>query len=77
MSFAGSEEDVKKCFAIFDVDGSGTMNARELRPLVKTVIPDGTDEEIDFYVKQFIGEADADRDNIITYEEFKKVMMAP
>lgn len=50
-------EETKAAFRVFDKDGSGTISAKELRAVMKSLGEDLTDAEIDEMIKE------ADKDN--------------
>ena len=71
MRDSDSEEQLKEAFRVFDKDQNGFISAVELRNVLTNLGEKLTDDEVD----EMIGEADADGDGQINYEEFVKVMM--
>ncbi|KAK5078157.1 Mitochondrial group I intron splicing factor ccm1 [Lithohypha guttulata] len=63
-------EETKAAFRVFDKDGSGTISAKELRAVMKSLGEDLTDDEIDEMIK----EADKDNSGSIDYEEFAQLL---
>jgi len=72
MMEAGTQEDeLRAAFEIFDLDGNGYIDRDELKNvLAKLSGKTPTDAEVD----AMMGEADADGDGKITFEEFKIMM---
>lgn len=46
-----SEKELRDAFAVFDRDGSGTIEADEIRKVMKSLGDNLTDEEIDEMIK--------------------------
>tara|TARA_B100001142_G_scaffold297824_1_gene320473 strand:+ start:26 stop:367 length:342 start_codon:yes stop_codon:yes gene_type:complete len=67
-----SEEEIVEAFKVFDKDGNGYISHAELRHVMTNLGEKLTDEE----VEDMVGEADVDKDNMISYEEFVKMMMS-
>lgn len=65
------EDEMKSAFKIFDKDGSGKIDAKELRHAMKSLGETMTDEEVDEMIKA----ADQDSDGKVDYSEFVKIMM--
>merc|ERR1712183_240382 len=66
-----TSEELAEAFKIFDKDGSGFIDAKELKNVMEGLGEDLTDEEIDEMVK----EADLNGDGKISYDEFVKMMV--
>ncbi|XP_030668324.1 calmodulin-like [Nomascus leucogenys] len=66
MKDAGSEEEMREAFRVFDKDGNGYTSAPELRHAMRNLGEKLTDEEVD----EMIREADIDGDSQVNYEEF-------
>ena len=64
MKESDSEEEVREAFKVFDKDGDGFLNARELKQVMKNLGENMTDEEIEEMIK----EADQDHDGKISYQ---------
>jgi len=61
-----SQEDVRKSFLAFDTDGSGFIDANELRVAMTTLGEPLTDEQVDRMIKKW----DKDGDGALNYEEW-------
>merc|ERR1712100_158101 len=59
-------EEFRESFDIFDTDGSGEIDAPELRELLRAFGQNATDEE----VQKMIDEVDIDKTGTITFDEF-------
>mmetsp|Transcript_3759 Transcript_3759/g.6193 ORF Transcript_3759/g.6193 Transcript_3759/m.6193 type:complete len:161 (+) Transcript_3759:81-563(+) len=66
------KQEIKEAFDLFDSDGSGSIDAKELKVAMRTLKFDATDEEIE----KMISDVDADGSGEIDYEEFLKMMTA-
>uniref|UniRef100_A0A8W8I941 Sulfhydryl light chain n=3 Tax=Magallana gigas TaxID=29159 RepID=A0A8W8I941_MAGGI len=66
-----AEEEMRNAFKIFDKDGSGKIDAKELRHAMKSLGETMTDGEVDEMIKA----ADQDSDGKVDYSEFVKIMM--
>ncbi len=67
-----TDEQIKEAFNRYDADGSGAMDAEEMALAMKGLgFGDKPREEIE----KIIAEADEDRDGVVSFEEFKKVML--
>eukprot|EP00054_Salpingoeca_dolichothecata_P036633 m.274334 g.274334 ORF g.274334 m.274334 type:complete len:150 (+) comp69030_c0_seq1:95-544(+) len=64
------QEELLASFRVFDVDGSGTISAAELRHVMTSLGEKLTDEEVD----DMIREADLNNDGCIDYQEFVAIM---
>jgi len=71
MKDTDCEEEFVEAFRVFDRDGSGLINANEIRHVMSNLGEKITDEELD----EMLGEADVDDDGKVDYEEFVKLMM--
>ncbi|KAJ3572725.1 hypothetical protein NP233_g2889 [Leucocoprinus birnbaumii] len=67
------ESDLREAFKMFDKDGNGTINAEELKLTMRNIGVYLTDEELDLMMK----EADEDKNGVIDFQEFRRVIMAP
>lgn len=57
---------------VFDRDGDGVITPAEIRHVMKTLGEILTDEEID----EIMTEGDKDGNGVLSFEEFKDLMMA-
>jgi len=64
-----TKENLKSAFEIFDIDKSGSINAREL----KKILDEGGNVSDEAW-QMIIKDIDKDNDGEISYEEFKKMM---
>uniref|UniRef100_K1R028 Sulfhydryl light chain n=1 Tax=Magallana gigas TaxID=29159 RepID=K1R028_MAGGI len=64
-----AEEEMRNAFKIFDKDGSGKIDAKELRHAMKSLGETMTDEEVDEMIKA----ADQDSDGKVDYSESQKI----
>jgi Ca2+-binding EF-hand superfamily protein len=71
-SMAFTEEQIKDAFKIFDPEGTGYVNAKELRHIMVTVGNKMDSKSADAMIK----DAGADRDGNIDYAAFAKMMLA-
>merc|ERR1712025_438032 len=62
--------DIKECFDLFDADGSGNIDVKELTVAMKALGCECKKEEID----KMIAEVDDDGGGEIGYDEFLKMM---
>ena len=65
-----SEEELIEAFKIFDKDGNGLIGSEELLNVMLTLGEDSNKEEIE----DLINEVDLDRDGLINYEEFLRLI---
>uniref|UniRef100_A0A7S0X7Z3 EF-hand domain-containing protein n=1 Tax=Mantoniella antarctica TaxID=81844 RepID=A0A7S0X7Z3_9CHLO len=68
-----SEEQVaefKECFALFDADGSGTVDTSELGTVMKSLGQKMSDEDLAFIIQ----EVDADSSGTVDFAEFLGMM---
>uniref|UniRef100_A0A0D6R0B8 EF-hand domain-containing protein n=1 Tax=Araucaria cunninghamii TaxID=56994 RepID=A0A0D6R0B8_ARACU len=63
-------EDLKEAFKMFDADKSGTISARELHKVLKSLGDKSTMEDSTRMVKS----VDRDGDGLVNFEEFKGMM---
>lgn len=63
-------EELKEAFAIYDLDGDGTITTRELGSVMRALGLNPTEAEI----LNFIKEADMDNSGTINFEEFAVLM---
>mmetsp|Transcript_13605 Transcript_13605/g.16200 ORF Transcript_13605/g.16200 Transcript_13605/m.16200 type:complete len:117 (+) Transcript_13605:210-560(+) len=64
------DEEIMKAFRLFDQDGSGTINIRNMRAIARELGESLSDEEL----KAMIDEFDKDQDGEISTEEFMYIM---
>ncbi|KAK3146272.1 hypothetical protein QOZ80_3BG0263880 [Eleusine coracana subsp. coracana] len=67
-----SEEELREAFKLFDTDQNGYISADELRRMMENLGEKLTDKE----VEDMIREADKDGDGLVSYEEFKQMMLS-
>ncbi|GJM96414.1 hypothetical protein PR202_ga13245 [Eleusine coracana subsp. coracana] len=67
-----SEEELRESFKLFDADQNGYISADELRRMMENLGEKLTDKE----VEDMIREADKDGDGLVSYEEFKQMMLS-
>jgi calmodulin len=65
------EKELRDAFAVFDTDGSGSIDRKELKRLMKKLGQALTEAEVD----AMMDEVDANGDGEISYEEFKLMMV--
>ena len=65
-----SEEELIEAFKIFDKDGNGLIGSEELLNVMLSLGEDSNKEEIE----DLINEVDLDRDGLINYEEFLRLI---
>merc|ERR1712100_164187 len=70
VAYRGSEEGVQGAFDLFDSDGSGAIDASELKVAMMALGFEPTDDEIDKMVKDI----DADGNATVEFEEFIGMM---
>lgn len=66
-----NEEDFIEAFNVFDPDGTGKVNAKELRTMLLSLGEKLSEEETDSILKQ----VNQDSDGNIDYQEFVKIML--
>jgi calmodulin len=64
------EDDMRAAFKVFDIDGNGTIDEKELRATMNKLGENLSDAD----VKAMIHAADRNGDGKIDYEEFIKMM---
>ena len=67
------EKELRDAFAVFDSDGSGSIDRRELKRLMKKLGQALSDAELD----AMMAEVDTNGDGEISFEEFKAMMVRP
>lgn len=72
MNEGDPEQELRDVFAVFDKDQSGTINAEELRSVMRVVGEKLTDQEIDDAIRL----ADTTGDGEVDYEEFVAFVMS-
>ena len=65
------EKELKDAFAVFDTDGSGSIDRKELKRLMKKLGQALTEAEVD----AMMDEVDSNGDGEISYDEFKEMMV--
>ena len=65
------EKELRDAFAVFDTDGSGSIDRKELKRLMKKLGQALTEAEVD----AMMDEVDSNGDGEISYEEFKHMMV--
>ncbi|XP_059090919.1 calmodulin-A-like isoform X1 [Tigriopus californicus] len=65
-----AEDEIREAFKVFDGDGNGYIDRRELAIMLKFLGEPMTEEEI----SAIIEEADVDKDGVIDYAEFFTMM---
>lgn len=63
-------KEIKEAFDIFDTDGSGSIDAKELKVAMRSLGFDASKDEI----KRMIADVDADGSGEIDFEEFLEMM---
>ena len=66
------EEEILKCFHIFDNGGTDKISFSDLKRVAKELGENMTDEEI----SEMIEVCDQDKDDAISFSEFKRIMDA-
>ncbi|RYQ80599.1 hypothetical protein Ahy_Scaffold1g106904 isoform B [Arachis hypogaea] len=66
------KQEIKEAFELFDTDGSGTIDAKELNVAMRALGFEMTEEQIN----QMIADVDKDGSGAIDYEEFEYMMTA-
>mmetsp|Transcript_43635 Transcript_43635/g.86035 ORF Transcript_43635/g.86035 Transcript_43635/m.86035 type:complete len:160 (+) Transcript_43635:161-640(+) len=64
------EEEILKAFQLFDGDGSGTINVKNMRSIARELGENLSDDELQAMIDEF----DADQDGEINKEEFLMIM---
>ena len=67
-----NDDDLQHAFALFDLDRDGQISPKEMTQALKMFGVTLTDREVD----QLIGEATLSEAKTVSYEVFKRVMMA-
>jgi Ca2+-binding EF-hand superfamily protein len=66
------EKELRDAFAVFDADGSGSIDRKELKRLMKKLGQALTEGELD----AMMAEVDVNGDGEISFEEFKELMQS-
>ncbi|XP_023347175.1 neo-calmodulin [Eurytemora carolleeae] len=66
------DDDIKNAFKLFDTDGNGYIDRKELRVMMRFIGEPVTEDEIE----NILEEADTDKNGLIDYTEFF-ALMAP
>merc|ERR1712222_187656 len=64
------KQEIREAFDLFDTDGSGTIDAKELKVAMRALGLDAKKDEI----RRMINDIDKDGSGTIEYEEFLKMM---
>ncbi|KAJ6380056.1 hypothetical protein OIU76_016667 [Salix suchowensis] len=67
-----ADEELREAFKVFDKDQDGYISPNELRHVMMNLGEQLTEEELE----QMIRVADLDRDGLVNYEEFVRMMLA-
>jgi len=65
------EKELRDAFSVFDTDGSGSIDRKELKRLMKKLGQALTEAELD----AMMDEVDLNGDGVISFEEFKTMMV--
>jgi Ca2+-binding EF-hand superfamily protein len=65
------EKELRDAFAVFDTDGSGSIDRKELKRLMKKLGQALSEAELDAMME----EVDTNGDGVISFEEFKAMMV--
>ena len=65
-------QEIKEAFDLFDTDGSGNIDAKELKVAMRALGFEPKKDEI----KKMIAEMDADQNGVIDYNDFLELMTA-
>merc|ERR1711872_808523 len=70
------QEEAKMMFKMFDTNGDGYIDKKELVKYMKEMVCDDDDDDSDlkFMMKLMVASADEDEDGKLNYEEFTKMM---
>merc|ERR1711915_742418 len=70
------QEEAKMMFKMFDTNGDGYIDKKELVKYMKEMVCDEDDDDSDlkFMMKLMVASADEDEDGKLNYEEFTKMM---
>ena len=69
---AQKKQEIREAFELFDTDGSGTIDAKELNVAMRALGFEMTEEQIN----QMIADVDKDGSGAIDYDEFEHMMTA-
>ena len=70
MQERNPENEMREAFQLIDEDGTGRINFKKLKKAVAEIGENLTDKDI----KEMIREADLDKDNEVSYDEFLQIM---
>ena len=70
------QEEAKMMFKMFDTNGDGYIDKKELVKYMKEMVCDDDDDDSDLklMMKLIVASADEDEDGKLNYEEFTKMM---
>lgn len=71
LMLSDNEEEILEAFRVFDKDGNGELSAQELKAVLTTLGEKLTPEECD----EIIQLADQDKDGVINYREFVRLLL--
>jgi len=66
-----SEEEMREAFKVFDKDGQGFLSVAELRHIMSNLGEKLSKEELEELIK----EADTNKDGLVNYAQFVKLML--
>ena len=66
------QDEIIKAFKVFDKDGNGLINIKELKDIMLSMGNNWDENELD----EMLADADYDMDGYINYEEFVRAMMS-
>ena len=69
-----NDKNIKMLFEMFDTDGSGYIDAAELKNVFSKCIASGNDVEDEKIFEDLMLEVDKNGDKVISHEEFNQVM---
>ena len=71
LKSSDTEEELIEAFKVFDRDGNGLISPGELKHVMTNLGEKMTDEEIELMIE----EADQDKDGLVNYQDFVKMML--
>ena len=72
MKEADPESAITEAFKVFDRDGNGSVSAAEMRHIMRKLLSNVSDIEMDEMIRM----SDIDGDGQINFEEFMRMMLA-
>jgi hypothetical protein len=70
LRLSSKQQELLETFKVFDRDGDGVINAKELTAMMHQLGDRITMEE----AKQLIGDVDEDKDGVVNFDEFARMM---